>query len=516
MSRFDVICALAVADFFERVRRHSFYFTLGFAGLLSSAVYTQRIVLRLGDYRGVYNSAWFGALMALTSTLFLSLAGFYIVKNSIERDEQNKVGQILAATIMTKTSYTYGKALSNFLVLISLVSILAVSALLMQLLRGTHTIDFWPLFSPFLFATLPVMAFVAGLAVLFETTPLLRGGVGNAFYVFLWIGVLSASITLPKLDPFALNSYMRSMQAAVLQINPGYRPGFSFQVGAAEATQQFEWSGLHWSFMMVLMRLVWVGIALLLPAVAAYFFNRFDPAAQRRSSRNQPEPESTNAEPAIDSTGMPNLTAISPLPSRPKPITFVRLTLPQLRLALKSASRWWYVIAMGLFIVSVATPVTISLNFLPFVWIWPLLLWSQMGTREHRYLVFPLLFSSANIAKAYVPAVWLGGFIIALITGGGTAVRLLQSGDGQGLFTWAVAACFIPSLAVCLGVLTSTATTFEAVYTVWWYIGPLSHSPYLDFMSTPSHTATTYVYLFLAAGLVSIAYVRRQLQERHA
>jgi hypothetical protein len=47
---------------------------------------------RLDDYRGILNSAWLGSLMALVGGTFLSLVGFYIVKNSILRDQDTRVG----------------------------------------------------------------------------------------------------------------------------------------------------------------------------------------------------------------------------------------------------------------------------------------------------------------------------------------------------------------------------------------------------------------------------------------
>jgi hypothetical protein len=42
--------------------------------------------MKLDDYRGVYNSAWVGALMGIVTSSFISLVGFYIVKGSILRD----------------------------------------------------------------------------------------------------------------------------------------------------------------------------------------------------------------------------------------------------------------------------------------------------------------------------------------------------------------------------------------------------------------------------------------------
>jgi hypothetical protein len=87
----------------------------------------------------VFNSAWLGSMMTLVSTLFVSLVGFYIVKNAILRDEQTRVGRILASTPMSRVFYTLAKSLSNFVVLALMVAVLAGTALFTQFLRAEDT-----------------------------------------------------------------------------------------------------------------------------------------------------------------------------------------------------------------------------------------------------------------------------------------------------------------------------------------------------------------------------------------
>src|SRR5271168_4486438 len=117
MKHARVLYQMVRADLLERVRRYSFLLTLAFAAYLAWGAATGLIVLRLGTYRGVFNSAWLGSMMTLVSMLFVSLVGFYIVKNAILRDEQTRVGRILASTPMSRVFYTLAKSLSNFVVL---------------------------------------------------------------------------------------------------------------------------------------------------------------------------------------------------------------------------------------------------------------------------------------------------------------------------------------------------------------------------------------------------------------
>ena len=181
------IGAIARADFLERVRRYSFLLTMMFAIFLGYAAATGRIMIQLGGHRGVYTSAWVGTLVALVTTCWVSLVGFYIVKGAIDRDRQTGVGQVLAATPLSKPTYTLGKFASNFAVLASMVLVLAVAAVVMQIfLREDPRFDLFALLGPFVIVALPAMLLTAALAVLFETLPVLRGGVGNVVWFFVW------------------------------------------------------------------------------------------------------------------------------------------------------------------------------------------------------------------------------------------------------------------------------------------------------------------------------------------
>src|SRR6202044_2788938 len=57
-SRWHMLLELARADFLERGRRYSFLITLLFAMYFGYLAATGKIMLRVGNLRGVYNSAW--------------------------------------------------------------------------------------------------------------------------------------------------------------------------------------------------------------------------------------------------------------------------------------------------------------------------------------------------------------------------------------------------------------------------------------------------------------------------
>ena len=203
------------ADFLERVRRYSFLVTLVATVWLGYLVGTGKLGVWIGDARGAFNSAWIATVMALVINSFLSLAGFYVVKNAVDRDRQTGVGQILATTRLSKPLYTLGKALSNLAVLGAMLAVLFVATIMIQLVAGEdRRIDLLQIALPFLLLALPMMALVAAVAVLFETVPGLRGGFGNVVWFFAWTFLIGSGELVGQFDPLGLGVVKRSLESA--------------------------------------------------------------------------------------------------------------------------------------------------------------------------------------------------------------------------------------------------------------------------------------------------------------
>lgn len=529
MSSQGIVFEVARADFLERVRRYSFLLTMLFALFLGYAAATGKIMMRLhgagGDYRGVYTSAWIGTLVALVTTCFVSLVGFYIVKNSIERDRLTRVGEILASTPLKKDSYTVGKFLSNFAILVLMVAVLAVAAVAMQLFHGEDPrFDLWALLSPFLLIAVPSMALTAALAILFEVFPILQGGLGNVIWFFLWGTVLTLAMLtrISWLDPFGFFAVIQNISGAARAGIPGYTSGFSLRITDDPITvaDRFRWAGVHWTENMVLARLAWIGVALLLALLAAAFFDRFDSThaiLKLRKPEEKPAAPEPYAVKALLRPAAPiHLTPLKTVAA----FGFARILLAELRLALKGFRWWWYAVAAGLLIAQFASPLEVARGpLLTAAWIWPVLIWSAMGVRESRYATGPLIFSSARILPRQLPACWLAGVVVSLLLCAGAAVRLAFAGQATGALACIAGALFVPALALSLGVWSGTSKVFEAVYTALWYVGPLNRIAGFDFTGAASGARAlphALLYLALAAALMVAAFVGRIRQLRLA
>lgn len=528
-----VLYHMVRADFLERVRRYSFLLTLAVAVYVGYAAFTEKIVLRLDDYRGIYNSAWLGALMGIVCSAFLSLIGFYVVKNSIQRDEQTRVGRVLATTRMTKRFYTFAKSISNFAVLASMVLVMGVAALLMQLVRGEDPhLHLGSLLAPLILFALPAMAFVAALAVLFETLPVLRGGVGNVIFFFLWIfllvgggiGSLGTGATRTTIQHFqdftGIIAEMDDMQTSVRKIDPAYKGGSSLNIGEAPPTRRFVWTGIRWTPLMLESRLFWLVAAALVAWLASFPFHRFDPAREW-AIRRKPKPSPAEKPATEDQIASPpnvehfpaHLSPLPPASQRPNRNPFLRLVVAELRLMLQGQRWWWYIVAAGLLIACLASPLSASRSgVLLAAWIWPILIWSQMGCRESRFNTQPILFSCERSLGRQLPALWAAGVVVALLTGGGVGIRLLLANDLHSFAAWFAGACFIPSFALACGIWSGSSKMFEAIYTVWWYIGPAHQVRGLDFMATSSASSTFGIYAAASLLLMAVAYYGRRVR----
>jgi len=173
-------------------------------------------------------------------------------------------------------------------------------------------------------------------------------------------------------------------------------------------------------------------------------------------------------------------------------------------------------VAGGLIVGGLVSPLAVSRGFLVAAWIWPILIWSAMGTREARLGTGQLVFSTVYPLRRQLPACWVAGVAVAGLSGCGTLVRLLAARDGIGASAWVVGALFIPTLALALGVWSGSSKMFEVIYTLLWYVGPANRVPGFDFMGVTASggfgVPRVFLALTLALAALSVSGRKRQLQ----
>jgi hypothetical protein len=416
-----------------------------------------------------------------------------------------------------------GKWLSNFAVLMSMVTVLALGAIVIQFLRGENTqINLFAFLSPFVFIVMPLMALVAAAAVLFESVSFLQGGFGNIVYFIAFISFIPLFLenaTLqqyPAFEPTGLGILASDMGKAVTAIYPEYSGDFSLGGGSITATKVFTWHGVQWTPEMILARFSLIALSILLIFFAAIFFDRFDPSrAKPRSVRINAQRSVSPSAPEIVSTSqalsMPHLTPLNKAANR---FSFFTVLIAELKLLLKGQRWWWYVVMAGIIIACLANPSAAVREFaLPIAWVWPILIWSAIGNREVHNNVQQLTFSSTSPLLRQLPAQWLAGFIVTLLVSIGAIIRLAVDGDTVGLLALLSGAFFIPSLALVSGVWSGTSKLFEILYMLIWYLGPLNKLTALDYIGSHGNGRPEFFIPF-SILLIVFAFIGRARQIR--
>ncbi|MGW3179571.1 hypothetical protein ACWDD9_09935 [Kitasatospora sp. NPDC001119] len=512
---------LAVGDFRDRVRRPVYAVTLlaavGLGYLAVPDAGGHWTVMDVGGHRGIYNSAYVGAVTALAGALWLTFGGFYVVRSGIARDEASGVGQVLAATPLRNSRYLLAKFLSNLLVLASMVGVLAVTALLMQLARGEdRAVDPIALVVPFLLLALPLMALTAAAALLFETVPLLRGGFGNVvWFVLAMVLALGGQSASAPLDGLGVHQVARSMGAALEARHESVGDG-GFSLGLTKVDKPlgtFLWDGFDPSAGFVLGRLALVLLAIGLALLPALWFGRFDPARASGGATGGAAAagagagagavaevvagESSGAEgtetagarwPTVPDTRLrtepqwtePQRTALPQAEAR-RAGAFGRLLAGEARILVQGVSRWWWLVAAGLTVAGFVLPMdAVTGLLLPLAWLWPVLIWSRLGSQQVENGLEVLLGAYPS-ARRRLLAEWASGLVLTAVTGAAPLIRMLAAGDGAGTASWLGGALFVPSLAMALGVVSRSHRLFQVVYLpLWWVL--VNNVAAVDFM----------------------------------
>lgn len=501
-----MILRLATGDLRERVCRPSYAMTLlasaGLAYLAVPAADGHWTVVDAGGFRGVYDMAYVGAVVALAGALWLALGGFYVVRGSVERDRRTGVGRVLATAPLRGPSYLAGKFLSNVIVLVSMVAVLVGVALVMWWARGEDpAVDPTGLLLPFLVVTLPVMAAVAAAALAFDTVPGLRGGFGNLVWIPVWGAFVflgnSGDTTFSGIGTRAFaTAFGDGSEGTDVEVGE-FSLGFTY---VDDPLKPVPWGGLDLGDGFLADRLALVVGAVAAVALCAVWF---------RLART----DATGAGAAGAVGGRllgGRLGALDPAALLPAPRTLVGA---EFRILVSGVSAWWWLGAGVLLLVGLVLPADAGRTaLLPVAWIWPALVWSRIGTTAIASGVEGLVESYPR-PSARLLAGWAAGAALAALVGAGPLLRAAAAGDGAAVAAWCAGAAFIPALALLLGTLGRTPTLFQVLYPILWYmaVNAIDVADYMG-MHTPdpaSSTVTAGAAAALLLGSVAVDRIRR-------
>jgi hypothetical protein len=510
-ERLHRFVAIVRADFLIRLRRPS---TIVVFLLLSAIPYlwipdpsTGRALMQIGGKRALYNSATIGMATAALGTIFIGLAGFYVISNALRRDVLSRCGYVIASTTMRGSEYLVGKFAGNVVFLSVFMAGFMATAMAMVIVRGEAPLEPWVFARQYLMLVPPSIVFVSAIAILFESTPLLRTKFGDVLYFFLWTaaaGGVTAMLEQGLGGNWAPFFDISGMGMLLQQMRTFYGTN-SLSIGATSfdvAKGTLDFAGLHVTPYWVATRTIATLWPIMLLGVARLFFHRFDPA-RVRAVPNEKARRSWIGRLNLVSKPIARLLVrvLSPFSGSPA-VTDALTTIAAFPL-----------VAVGMIIFTIATLTADNANalytgVLPVAFAACAIAIADISSREKRAGTTALVFAAPGLRARFVWWKFASTLIVALAF---LAVPLASAILSRPHMTVAllVGVAFTAAASTGLGIVSSNPKTFIVGFLTFWYIAAQDKglSPELDFAgwfgtATPTVIAT---YALIAVASLALA-----------
>jgi hypothetical protein len=497
---------------------------------------------------GALTAPLVGLNAGMAGSTVMLLAGFYVLRGGLERDARHGHTPLLTSSQTSEPVYLLGKLLSHVAVGTLTAAVLAGAAVINHAVYGVGSTEpvaiSWPVFV----MVVPLTVFVGAIALLFGAVDPLAGTLGRIGYFFGATFLISAQLlrpesAVPAAIPLPVKAFdvvgitlaydltFESIRAAVPAFESGYA---NFGTGGSTA-ETFRYEGGRWPLWFFAQRVGTVATGVVVTLVATLPFNwaRSSDGVLARIrrrlpfGRTGPRPtgstgQDTGATTPADEPNTPSATredASLPSVGRRDAGGLHRVLRLEFRRLLRGQPRWWYLGTGALVTVPTAVAATggadesLARGLLPLVAVWPLFVWSQVGSQTARHGVRPQLLSS-TYPVGQLFAEWLAGCLVTVTVGIGVFAVLAATTGLSAAVGVVGLVVFPPSLALATGLWTGSPRLFEASYLGLWYVGPLNGGYVADFAGVTARGTAAGVPLVFAAvgvGLVAVAAQRRRV-----
>ncbi|HVR40760.1 MAG TPA: hypothetical protein VMU84_16815 [Thermoanaerobaculia bacterium] len=522
-ERLQRITAIVRADFLIRFRRPStlvvFLILSAFAYLWIPDPKSGRALIVIENARALYNSAAIAMGTATLGTIFIGLAGFYVISNALKRDVLSRCGFVIASTTMRGSEYLLAKFIGNVVFLSTFMAGYMVSSMAMVIVRGEAALNPFVFIKQYLLVVPPAIVFVSALAIVFESVPWLSGKFGDVVYFFLWtasLGIVASNMeqgngaTWIRYFDFSSFGFLFQNLKDTLHTTQLSIGGSSFDA----KKPLFVFSGLQLTRDWIAPRIGATLMPISLLVIARLFFHRFDPARVRIAGEKAKRTWTGR----LNALAKPFARALFALGARgggsflASARADALMTITAFPLALFAA--------IGFAIASLAAgntgffTVTLPIAIAAFA-----IVIADIACREKRAGTLGFAYAAPMLQARFVLWKLTSTLFVALIFLGAPLVRcaLTHPASLPALLTGIV---FVAAIATTLGVVSANPKTFIVVFLTFWYVAlnDKGTSAALDFAGFYGK-ATPFVvlsYTALAAGSLALAHAFHAAQLRRA
>ncbi|MFD2562366.1 hypothetical protein [Aquimarina rubra] len=503
-------------DYLQRTRSYSFLITLCISLAIAytfvpepNASYS---TIRISDYVGYYNSAWFGYVTAIMTSIFLSLVGFYLVNSGIKTDQVTKIGQITAATSASNFRYLFSKVFSNFLVLSTIVCIVFImSILLFFLYNEGFPFELSQFIVPYILIPIPAMFFIAVLAVVFEVLFKKYSIIQNIGFFFLFSAIAfttSTNETQYFLDPFGTKIVMHQLEEnvrSILQTDEQTSLNIGYVIGNTKETKKFEFNGISFPISFLTSRVAWILLGTILIVTISPFFHRFNIKDRSRTIGTIPK--------FFDKKEGKEIV-LSNLHTSEINYGIYSLIKTELVLLFRKGKRWlWTINLIGMVLLAIA-PIEIAYPLmLPVLWFLQVHRLSEISSKEIYHNVHYFTFSSYKPLGRLLTSQVIAGIILLLFLASPLLIRLMIA-DFLSVGNIVIGSVFIVLLASALGILTKGKKLFEILFFMITYanINKISFADYFGGLSHSDNYIISLIIMTITIGIIGFLTRRYQLR----
>lgn len=513
------IGAIVRADFLIRFRRLStlvvFLLICFFAYLWIPDLSTGRTLLQINGQRALYNSAALGMATASIGSIFIGLAGFYVVSNAIGRDVSTRCGAILASTGVRTGEYLFGKFLGNVVFLSVFLFGFMLSSMVMLLIRSEAPLEMGTFVGQYLLLAPPGVVFVSAVAVLFESVRFLSGRFGDVVYFVLWAVSLGVVATASQNGTARWPRYV-DHHGFVFMMDQlrgeSETPSVSIGATSFDPTQPpLVFQGLRLTPEWIGPRIVSTLSPLMLLLMARLFFHRFDPSRIRMGGPKRGRGLMAGA--AGLSRPLSRIVGLLRLRSGARSLTGQAWEDALRTLALTPLA---IVAVLALGVASFIVPASLRTGVFPFALAAAGILLADVASRDWRAGTLPLIYASPRLRESFV--LWkAASMLLTAVVCLGAPVLMIGRTQPEAIWPLAVGVFFTVALANFLGIVSRNPKTFIVLFLSFWYLmlNDKGATPGLDFAgvfgtATPAVTASYAVAAGVALLLAHVIHRRRR------
>ncbi len=460
----------------------------------------------IGQQRVLLNSAATALTSAIMGGMIFSLAGFYLISNSVTRDLRSGVGRLIAATPVSSARYLAGKLAGNILYLAGMALVFMFACMGMHLLRGEAPLEPMVYLATFGIMFVPLIPSLAAIALMFECVPFLSGRLGDVLYFFIWVaslGLTAVIISESQGRSWVLAGDITGVGFFIKEVAT-VMGATDFSIGYAKfnaALAPAYFPGLKWIPEVFIPRLASALLTLPFFGIAWVGFRRFDPA-RTSSHKKGGAGKIARLQQTIVYKWLRTPRGGWPAGSP----SFTKAALLDARLTL-ALSPILFVVVAASFVFNILAPIEVirdtSLPVMFFVLVPGL---ASISTRDRSRNTTRLIFSAPLVRQQFVFVKFFSALLLTALVGFVPLVRIALN-DPFSALALLNGMLFMAAAATLLGLLTNTPKTFTAIFLLFLYVAVSSKAtPALDFagwqmLATPSVIGSYALVTFFMIGV---------------